>query len=250
MALRVQRQIGSFSVPLLFVGRRGSAEAAVVGGSALLWESTEGRFVVTAAHVWNELVRLRRRAGGEGPIFIADETGLLPLNRLAPVDLDDGSDLAVLASPELRALSLSGMAFCPTAVWPIDPVATGEVLAACGYPAGLRYEGRAGIQLGSTFVQHPGVVSANGWMIWMNPEGRRAGTGHAVPRRPRLPHLGGISGAPVFACRRGGPEWVGIVRSGRGTDPADCALLVSPSVLIRADGHLIRPSAGVDYGRQ
>src|ERR1700689_2356974 len=91
------------SVPLFLVeplpnGRVRSLE--IGAGTALLWEASTRRFLVTAAHVWTGLNDPKRKRTEQHRLALLDGAGWMLLDD-ATVALDEQLDVAVLSLPAL-----------------------------------------------------------------------------------------------------------------------------------------------------
>jgi hypothetical protein len=208
------------------------------GGSAFLWQSDRGKFLVTAHHVWAEfrdriLERPERRL-----IFYLDRNHAIPIFGAAPVSVDEDLDLAVLAGPGLENLKLDEKAFFRQPPHPRSEVSTGDRLAVCGYPKDLRIAERPYNTIGIVYMQGAAIVGAAGLAI------RMAGNTPNKFRSDAMPSLAsfglpGSSGGPVFAFRPWGIEWVGIVSEDTG--PPHYDVIIAPSRFIGDDGNITRP---------
>src|SRR5213596_2792219 len=96
----------------------GKVDFKVCGGSAFLWQSDRGKFLVTAHHVWAAFCDLIRERPGRCLIFYLDGNHAIPIFRVEPVSLDQDLDLAVLAGPGIENLQLDEKAFFPQTRYP------------------------------------------------------------------------------------------------------------------------------------
>src|SRR5262245_11119913 len=75
-----------------------ASDLSICGGSAFLWQTDRGKFLVTAHHVWaafrERIERLDRCL-----IFYLDRDHAIPIFGLEVVSVDQDLDLAVLAGP-------------------------------------------------------------------------------------------------------------------------------------------------------
>jgi hypothetical protein len=215
----------------------GKADFKVCGGSAFLWQSDRGKFLVTAHHVWAAFRNRILQRPGRCLIFYLDRDHAIPIFRVGRVSVDKDLDLAVLGGPGIENLKLDEKAFFRQPPYPRSKVSTGDRLALCGYPKDLRIE-KPYDTIGIVYMQGAAIVGAAGVMIRMlgNPPNKFRSA--AVPSLASF-ELPGASGGPVFAFRPWGIEWVGIVSEGAG--PPHYDVIIAPSIVIGDDGKITRP---------
>ena len=214
------------------------ADLKLCGGSAFLWQSDRGKFLVTAHHVWAEFHDRILERPGRFLIFCLDRDHAIPIFGIEPVSVDQDLDLAVLAGPGIENLKLDEKAFFRQPPYPRSEVSTGDRLALCGYPKDLRIAERPCNTIGIVYMQGSAIVGAAGLMIRMpgNPPNKFRTA--AVPSLASF-ELPGTSGGPVFAFRPWGIDWVGIVSESAG--PPHYDVIIAPSRFISDDGKITRP---------
>jgi hypothetical protein len=210
----------------------------VCGGSAFLWQSDRGKFLVTAHHVWAEFRDRILERPGRCLIFYLDGDHAIPIFGAAPVSVDQDLDLAVLAGPGIENLKLEEKAFFPQPPYPRSAVSTGDRLALCGYPKDLRIAEKPYNTIGIVYMQGSATVGAAGLRIRMSGNPPNKFRSNAVPSLASF-EFPGASGGPVFAFRPWGIEWVGIVSEGGG--PPHYDVIIAPSRFIGDDGKITRP---------
>ena len=101
----------------------------VCGGSAFLWQSNRGKFLVLAHHVWAAFRDRILQRPGRHLIFYLDGDHAIPIFGYSPVSVDQDLDLAVLAGPGIENLKLDEKAFFPQPPYARSEVSTGDRLA-------------------------------------------------------------------------------------------------------------------------
>jgi hypothetical protein len=214
-----------------------AADVNLCGGSAFLWQSDRGKFLVTAHHVWAAFRDQILQRPGRCLIFYLDGDHAIPIFGVEPVSVDQDLDLAVLAGPGIENLKLDEKAFFRQLPYPRSEVSTGDRLALCGYPKDLRIADRPYNTIGIVYMQGAAIVGAAGLTIRMpNPPNKFRSD--AVPSLASF-ELPGASGGPVFAFRPWGIDWVGIVSAVAGPPYHD--VIIAPSRFIGDDGKITRP---------
>jgi hypothetical protein len=214
------------------------ADFNVCGGSAFLWQSEHGRFLVTAHHVWAAFVDRIRERPGRCLIFYLDRDHAIPIFGIKPVSVDYDLDLAVLAGPGIENIKLDEKAFFQQPPYPRSEVATGDRLALCGYPKDLRIAERPYNTIGVVYMQGAAIVGVTGLTIRMPGNPPHKFRSAALPSLASF-DLPGASGGPVFAFRPWGLEWVGIVKEV--ASPPHYDVIIAPSRFIGDDGIITRP---------
>ena len=211
----------------------------VSGGSAFLWQTDRGRFLVTAYHVWAEFCDRIRKRPGLCVIFYLDGDHAIPIFGAKLISEDEELDLAVLGGPDIEHLKPDEKTFFRQPAKPPSEVSTGDCLALLGYPKVLRISEMPYNTIGIAYMQGSATVGTYGFRIRMsgNPPNRFRTA--AVPPLESF-ELRGMSGGPVFAFRDVGVEWVGIV-SEVGVPPV-YDVVIAPSRFIGGDGRITRPS--------
>jgi hypothetical protein len=218
--------------------RRGGGGLKITGGSALLWESAEGRFFVTACHVWRELMGLVQQSSGTCRIFTYDLDGPVLIHLPTLVDESEELDLSVFTVPGIKEFNPSGKAFLQTPNWPTAPAQSGEIIVGCGYPGGMRTFRKGQGELHILFWAHrQWDVSQTGTRLLLNGQSGKGKASYFTKAKPRALALPGISGAPLFVLRDT-LDWVGIVRSGSGKPPNGYSIQATPSSFIGPDGRI------------
>jgi hypothetical protein len=245
----------SCSIPLLFAELYPNGnirDPNIRGATAFLWESPSGRFLVTAAHVWTALVKLKVNGTQSGHIVLPDHPGLMVLDDVLVVDSDDQLDLAVLSAPMLKNRAPHGKDFFCTPHWPQLPLQSGSTVAFHGYPRDLRQSSDKMLFLDPLYMEGNCDVSASGqvmmfahdkteslWKLGPNPAAghpfAHATAAEIVGNFPK--DLRGISGGPLFALVDDQPSWVGVIKEGTGDCDQFC-VRITPSGAILADGHI------------
>jgi hypothetical protein len=204
----------------------------ITGGSALLWESPEARFFVTACHVWRELVRLVQQSPEKYRIFTYDLNGPVLIHLPTLVDESDELDLSVFTAPGIKEFNPTGKAFLQTANWPTPPAQPGEIIVGCGYPGDLRTFRNGDWELQILFWAHKRWdVSNTGAKLLLDGQSSKGNASYFTKAKPRGLALPGISGAPLFVLRDT-LDWVGIVRRGSGKPPNGYSIQATPSSFI------------------
>lgn len=204
------------------------------GASAFLWQSRHSRFIVTAFHVWDELRKQERKLRGRCLICGLDDSHVVPLLQIKAISEDADLDLAVLTVAHIEELSFRGQAFFRQPPNPRLKVSTGDRLAIVAYPNSARFPNNIGI----FYRQAEATVSSTGLTIRVSGEATHKFRNPSVPN-PTTTDFAGASGAPVFAFRPWGMEWVGIVREDSGAPNYD--VIITPSRFIGDDGVIARP---------
>jgi hypothetical protein len=239
---KLQVMIKPYSVPLLFLHEHAQEQLTSCGGTALLWQSMEGRFIVGAAHVWQELIARRDQLRGRMSICIGMGQRVVSLLDIEPVDIDDELDIVVLRAPAEIDERMGKKSFYRANKWPLPPATDGETLGVLGFPGELRTPTGFTVETNSFYYENTCHVSVRGTLlIGAFPEEPPEIVVHVdFPVNP-VKSLGGISGAPVFALRDGQPVWVGVVKRGPEGDGATAGLQATPSHFIQANGKLRAP---------
>jgi hypothetical protein len=232
--------IKPFSAPLLFLHEHAKQKLWGCGGTALLWQTLEGRFIVGAAHVWRELVNQRDNRRGRMSICLGMGQRVISLLEAEPVDINDDLDIVVLHAPAEIDERMGKKAFYRTDIWPLPPAADGETLGVLGFPGELRRPTGFTVETNSFYYENTCAVSTRGTTLLIGafqeePPVTRNHIDRAV--RP-VKDFGGISGAPVFALRGGRPVWVGVIKRGAAGSGIHAGLQASPSHLVQANGKL------------
>lgn len=187
-----------------------------VGGSALLWQTMEGRFFVTACHVWRDLWKLIQESAGKYSLIVHDIVGILRITQPILVDECEELDLAVITFDGIKDYAPGGKAFLQTLRWPTVPAQPGEIVVGCGYPGDARIfrSGQWEQKILFWAFKHF-ALSKSGTRLLLDGQ---AGTGeiaYFTKSKPGNWGLPGISGAPLFVLRDT-IDWIGTVRSGVG----------------------------------
>ena len=216
----------------------GKVDFKVCGGSAFLWQTDSGKFLVTAHHVWAAFQERLRERPGRCLIFYLDRNHAIPIFGAKPVSLDQDLDLAVFGGLGIENLKPDEKEFFPQPPYPRSAVVTGDRLALCGYPKDLRIDDERYNIIGMVYMQGAAIVGSAGVTIRIpgNPPDKFRTA--AVPSLASF-ELPGASGGPVFAFRDWGIEWVGIVSAGGGSPHYD--VIIAPSIFIGEDGRITRP---------
>lgn len=109
-----------------------------VGGSALLLQTMEGRFFVTACHVWRDLWRLIQESPGKYVLIVHDVAGILRITQPILVDECEELDMAVITFDGINDYAPGGKSFLQARRWPTTPPLSGEFVVGCGYPGDAR----------------------------------------------------------------------------------------------------------------
>jgi hypothetical protein len=214
------------------------ADLKICGGSAFLWQVDRAKYLVTAHHVWTAFRdRLHDRLG-RCLVFYLDRDHAIPIFGVEAVSLDQDLDLAILAGPGIENLRLDEKAFFKQPPNSRTEVLTGDRLAFCGYPKQLRITEAPYNTIGMVYMEGSAIVGAAGHTIRMSGDPPNKFRTAAVPSLASL-ELPGASGAPVFAFRPWGIEWVGIVREAANAPHYD--VIITPSKFIAYNGKITRP---------
>jgi hypothetical protein len=109
------------------IDRREDGGMKFIGGSALLWETMEGRFLVTASHVWRDLWKLMTELPDKYILVIHDMEGTLRITHPILVDECDELDLAVITFDGIKDYAPKGKEFLRTLRWPAAPRKTANL---------------------------------------------------------------------------------------------------------------------------
>ncbi len=239
----LQSAILRFSSPILFIDERADNTLSAIGGTALFWQSIEGKFVITAWHVWSELVRQSHLPGGRMSVGIPIGAKVISLLDAKIVDHDEDLDIAVLFCPGFQKIDMSNKAFHQTTSWPPTPPHDEETVGFIGFPGELRKVRGMTLTCPSIYWEGPCQIGKSGSYLMLGaPFLPRRRVDH-VPNAPEVSDIGGVSGAPVFALRNGSPQLIGLVK--RGTEKAglESSIQVTPIYRIRSDGKILRGEA-------
>lgn len=234
----LQVLIKPFSVPLLFIHEHAARSLWCCGGTALLWQSLEGRFVVSGAHVWRELARLREERRGRMSICLGMGQRVVSLLEEDPVSIDDELDLVVLRAPAGIDERMGKKQFYRTNAWPLAPAVDGETLGVLGYPGELRHPQEFTVETNSFYYENSCAVSGRGILIGAFQSEPPVTVVHVNRAVKPVKDFGGISGAPVFALRDGRAAWVGVVKRGAAGSGIEAGIQASPSHWLQADGKI------------
>lgn len=237
----LQVKVKPFSAPLLFLHEHGKEKLQGCGGTALLWQTLEGRFIVSAAHVWEGLVKERDARGGRMSICVGMGQKVVSLLETEPADISDELDLVVLRAPPEIADRMGKRAFYRTNTWPLPPATDGETLGVLGFPGELRKPTGFTVETNSFYYENTCAVSARSILIGAFQEEPPVTVTHIDRAVKPLKSFGGISGAPVFALRGSQPVWVGVLKRGAEGAGIEAGLQATPSHFIQADGMLRAP---------
>lgn len=210
----------------------------VCGGSAFLWQTEYGKFLVTAYHVWAEFRDRILKQPNRNFIFYLDGDHAVPILGIKVVSEDKDLDLLVLAGAGIEKLQLDEKAFFKQANQASEKVVNGERLALLGYPKDLRISEQPYNTIGIIYMQGSAIVSEYGFRIRMSGNSPNKFRSSAVPSLESI-EMPGSSGGPVFAFRATGIDWVGIVSEGGEAPHFD--MVITPSNVISYDGKIIRP---------
>jgi hypothetical protein len=208
------------------------------GGSALLWESMEGRFLVTACHVWRELVALAQRSSEKYRILTYDLNGPVLIHLPTLIDESEDLDLAVFTVRGIKDFNPNGKVFLQTPNWPTAPAQSGEIIVGCGYTGDKRIFRNGQWELQILFWAHGRWdVSQTGTRLLLDGQSGKGKASYFTKSKPKGLALPGISGAPLFALRDT-LDWVGVVRSGCGEPPNGYSIQATPSSFVGPDGRI------------
>lgn len=139
---------------------------AVAGGSALLWETLEGRFLVTAFHVWSDLMGLVKRPNAKHHLFTFDRSGPVLIVEPTLVSGSEKFDIAVFSVEGIMAYRPLGKTFLRSNTWPNSPVEPGETIIGAGFPGCGRFVKNAQHYISvAGFASNETEVSASGERI-------------------------------------------------------------------------------------
>ena len=234
--------IKPYSVPLLFAHEQAPKSLWCCGGTALLWQSLEGKFIVSGAHVWRELVKQRDQLRGRMSIFIGMAPKVVSLLEVEPVSIDDELDIVVLPAPGITDDRLGKKKFYQTRAWPLAPAIHGETLGTLGFPGEAREPRQFTVETNSFYYENSCAVSTSGANLLIGAFSSEPPMTVVHVNRATKPiaNFGGISGAPVFALRAGKPIWVGVIKRGSAGRGIDAGLQATPSHFVQADGTIRR----------
>ena len=237
----LQIAIKPSSTPILIVTNDANSKIKVNGGTGLLWQAGEKRFVVTAAHVARKILELG--AKGE-PLGVCIHTGAKALSLFEGwvIDIDEDLDIAILWTARLDTVELVGKAFYQAKCWPPREIQDGDLLGFIGFPGELRVVDDQRIMPDSMYVERPCAISKYGSSILLGGGQEPVEIEAYVPNVKLAYDLGGISGAPAFIMRPDGPEWVAVVRQGPKEDDLSVGMLLTLARLIGEDGKIQRPN--------
>jgi len=233
--------IKPFSAPFLFLHEHTKNKLAGCGGTAFLWQTMEGKFIVSAAHVWLELVKQRDARRGRMSIGIGMHPRVVSLLEAEPVDINEELDLVVLRAPAEITERMGNKAFYRTNTWPLAPALDGETLGVLGFPGELRRPRGLTIETNSFYYENMCAVSARSILIGAFQDELPVTVTHTDRAVKPMKSFGGISGAPVFVLRAGQPVWVGVVKRGAAGSGAEAGLQATHAHFIQTDGRLCVP---------
>ncbi|MCX6952533.1 MAG: serine protease [Verrucomicrobia bacterium] len=164
----------------------------IEGGTVLLFELDQNRYVITARHVWDGFIALADKSAGKSHAAFVIAGKFLPLKRDEFPITDGDSDIVVL-TPEWVKAGIDGYDFYNGGT---ASVAKGETVSVWGYPGAKR-------------VLKDGEVKCPLEQIGGNATALFDGRFKFVAETSY--ELGGFSGAPVF---RADGTLVGIVSQG------------------------------------
>ena len=229
-------------VPLhaVAIDRETAGGLKYTGGSALLWETMEGRFFATACHVWRGLMALVEKSVGKYILVRYDMEGILRIVTPILIDECEELDLAVFTFDGIDDFHPQGKAFLRTLNWPTAPAQSGEMIVGCGYPGDARFYRNGQWEQQIVFWAHKHcTVSNSGRRLLLDGQTGKGRASYFTSARPKKFGLAGISGAPLFVLRDT-LDWVGIVRSGSGGPPNDYSIQATPSGFIGPDGRILK----------
>jgi hypothetical protein len=228
-----------FCVPLIYAEELTDGTIHSTGGTALLLVTGSGRFLVTATHVWSELVRRSNQPGGRMAIMISNGHRYLSVRDAQYIDEVD--DVIVLSSANLSAAVLEKNHFYSPPTWPIPPAVDGEILGVTGFPGDYRKIHGRDINPGSWHIECPCIVGSGGrYLIPGISHGAERESVPHVDSPPPLNDIGGSSGAPAFAWRDGKAVLVGIVTDGTENGGVQSTLWISSLARLNEDGQFSR----------
>jgi len=221
------------------VEQPGDVDLNTCGGSAFLWQTDRAKFLVTAYHVWSEFRNRIQKRPNHCLIFYLDRDHAIPIFNLKLVSEDKDLDLTVLGGSGIENLKLDEKAFFQQSAHPASEVSSGERLALLGYPKDLRISEMPYNTIGIVYMQGSAIVSKYGTKIRMSGNPPNKFRSAAVPSLEKF-EMPGTSGGPVFAFRRSGVNWVGIVSEGGMAPHFD--VVIALSKFIGGDGKINRPT--------
>ena len=228
------------SVPLVYAHERAAGALWCRGGIALLRQSLEGKFIVSAAHVWRGLVAHRDQLRGRMSIFIGLAPKVVSLLEAEPISIDDDLDIVILRAPPKTDALLGKKAFYQTLTWRQVPAADGETLGVLGFPGEICRSQQFTVEMESFYYENTCAVSSRGTNLLIGafaaePPVTVVHVDHPVSA---IMDFGGLSGAPAFALRDGKPVWVGVVKQGAADKGISAGLQATLCHYVRADGTL------------
>lgn len=205
-ASKQQERVWSHVVAVRVSSIVDNKEAKYHTGSGILLRLGDKHFVLTAWHVFAELLAARNR--GEEAYFMVGNAALEPPN---VVYADEDGDIVFLAIGENVLDVVDAEPYDPGQCWPPRRPTVDDVALLCGLPAYLRSEsGETELVFGDFSIMQP-IASVNErQFILQLDRGRWVDLGRTLLPREEV-FLGGISGAPVFAATMWTLELVGIV---------------------------------------
>ena len=210
------------------------------GGSAFLWESQVGRFIVTAYHVWRELASRMNQSPKKHRFLTYDLNGPILIHLPTIVNESEELDIAIFTAPGIKDFNPAGKAFLQTPSWPTAPAHPSETIVGCGYPGALRVFQNGRWELQILFWAHQQCsVSQTGKLMRLDGQSDKGKITYSTKSKPKKIAFPGISGAPLFALRDT-LDWVGIVRSGCGSPINGYSMLATPSNFIGSDGRICK----------
>jgi hypothetical protein len=214
----------------------------IVGGTALLWQTIEGRFFVTACHVWRDILTLLRHPSGKYHLIVHNIDGMFRITKPILVDECEELDLAVFTVDGIKDYTPGGKAFLQSLTWPIAPIGENERVLGCGYPGDARIFKNGQFDQHILFWIHKRCsVSKSGTRTLLDGQTGRSKVSYFTADEPEDWGLPGISGAPLFALRENALQWVGTVRSGVGKVAEPHSIQATPSVFVGSDGRIVKP---------
>lgn len=201
----------------------------------------EGRFFVTACHVWRDLWKLIQESAGQYVLIVHDVAGTLRITQPILIDECEELDLAVITFDGIKDYAPGGKAFLQALRWPMTPAQPGEFVVGCGYPGDARIfrSGQWEQQILFWAFKHF-ALSKSGNRLLLDGQSGAGEVSFFTRRKPGNWGLPGISGAPLFVLRDT-ITWVGTVRSGAGKIIGGHSIQATPSGFVRPDGQIVRP---------
>lgn len=212
---------------------------AVTGATALLWRTVEGKFLVTAYHVWHELHALVTEPNSKHVLYVHGQTQphLIPNARL--VGGSESLDLAVITFDGIESFEPDGKMFYNSLSWPVPRIRSGESILFCGFPGAGRIVKHGNYRQHILGVAFRGCdVSKGDHLIMASATGDTGVAQYYMPYRPKEMDVPGVSGAPVFAAREGRVHFVGVVIRGILSPNGDLSIQARPTRFINADGSI------------